>query len=142
MRLAPIAFLSELIAGALYTSVITIPISLSMMSVLVEDANIFLVAAIGGVGAVVADSIILEVVRQAESAANLKPRFVKFRRRKIGRWLVVILGALALASPVPDEIAMGILGITKLSWRTFIFIVYPIKTLGILGLLFGLQSIT
>jgi len=55
------------------------------------------------------------------------------------RWTLPIIGALILASPLPDELGVTLMGISGLSTRRFIVISFLLDTVGILLLLAGLS---
>lgn len=142
VQLAPIALLAELVAGALYTSFLTIPISLSVLSVLASEGNLLFIAVVGGIGATIGDFVIMSMIQRAGSSLHIKSaKWSRFKKNRTSKILLAVLGVICLALPVPDEVAMGILGITHLKLKTFILLVYPAKTAGILAVLLSLQAI-
>ncbi len=143
LQLTPLSVVAELIAGGLYTSFLTVPISFSLLSVIAEHSNIYYIAAVGGVGATIGDYIIMRLIIHARQNMPISQP-AKYSR--VGKSMPIqialtIVGLLCLATPVPDEIAMGILGITKIRLSAFIMLVYPAKSLGILGVLLSLQAV-
>jgi hypothetical protein len=59
-------------------------------------------------------------------------RWRKLFGAKSVRWLTPFLGALVLASPLPDEIGLAMLGFAKLKTRTFLVLSYVFNVIGIL----------
>jgi hypothetical protein len=142
----PVAFLTEIFAGILFTSTFTTPLAIvTFLELGREGFNPYLTAVIAGVGAVVGDVIIYKFVKD-DLTEDLKILSKGMRKTLIGKvlksklfvWLTPVLGALIIASPLPDELGVGLLGLTKLDPRVFVIISYSLNTLGILSiLLFG-----
>ncbi|MDP3402797.1 MAG: hypothetical protein Q8S35_02475, partial [bacterium] len=53
----PVRYVAEFAAGMLYTSLITTPLSLALLAALSESSNIYIIALVGGAGAVFGDFI-------------------------------------------------------------------------------------
>ena len=139
-RIVPITFVAEFVAGMFYTSLITTPISIALLTTLSTTSNIYFVALIGGVGAVVGDFLILNVFSKIGSTITIRNRKPRFHT-KIPKSLLRTLGVLCLILPVPDEVAMALLGISRISTRMFILVVYPAKALGIFMVTLGVSSL-
>src|SRR5690606_19148097 len=74
LQLAPIAIIAELFAGGLYTSLITIPVSISLFSVLAEQGNTLFIVLVGAAGATIGDFIIMNVFRKASQKVRTKSK--------------------------------------------------------------------
>ena len=55
-------------------------------------------------------------------------------RFKHFRWLTLLAGALLIASPLPDELGIALLGFSKVSTRYFAILSFVFNFLGILGI--------
>jgi hypothetical protein len=98
-----------------------------------HSTNALATALVAGLGSAVYDLTVFAVVRkQAHHGffAALRERLEQ-RRRKIPGWLSWITGLIILASPLPDELAAGLLGFTKFSITGFILISFFANVLGI-----------
>ena len=51
---------------------------------------------------------------------------------RIFRWLIAFLGALIIASPLPDELGLTMMGFSKIKTSLFIPISFLLNSLGIL----------
>lgn len=145
ISLNSLGYFAAFIAGILFTSIITTGTSIVMLLTLAEELNTVTMATIAGFGAVVGDLLILRFFKdnlaeelnylwQKSKIGEIKPiKFVLSSRLFI--WMLPVLGAIAIASPLPDEVGIGFLGISNLPKKTFILISYALNTLGILFVL-------
>ncbi len=135
----PLRFAAEIMAGVFYTSFLTCPISVGMLVVLARENNPLLTALLAGFGAVLGDFIIVKFFREKISSdLNKILRYLPaqkingFLRRFRLDFLVPLLGAIIIASPLPDELGLIMLGISKLKYREIALISYILNTAGIL----------
>jgi hypothetical protein len=136
---------ASLIAGLFFTSLITTAPAIAVLGELMVGANLFVVALVGALGAVAGDYLIFAFVRDriSQDAGYLLrgPRFRRmfhiFRQPHFRRVLPVI-GALIIASPLPDELGLALLGFSRMDRRYFFAISYSMNFIGIL--LIGLAA--
>ncbi len=116
------------IAGLFFTSVFTTAPALVTLGEIARANSVALTALVGALGATVGDLIIFRFVRDmasehlAELLSHQKPskRVKALLRLRMVRWLTFFAGGLILASPLPDELGIGLLGFSKMG--TFWFI--------------------
>lgn len=129
------------LAGMGFTSLFTLaPASV----VLMEIANVYSplpVALIGAAGAVLGDLLIFMFVRDSLSDgammlldAPLRQRLRVLRHHPLLHWILPLTGAIIIASPLPDELGLALMGFSKMDARVFIPISYAMNLLGILGI--------
>jgi hypothetical protein len=136
------------IAGMFFTSLFTTAPATVVLGEIALTASPWTVAAFGSIGAVVGDYLLFLVVRQ-----GLK-KDIKFlighagllRLRKIGHTqlfhhVLPLLGALVLASPLPDEIGLAMLGFSKVDKDKFLLISLAMNFLGILAIGYTTRAI-
>lgn len=136
---------ASLIAGAFFTSVVTTAPAIAVLGELSTQGNMWSVALVGAFGSVVGDFIIFSFVRDriSKDAEFLLrgPRVMRvlhiFKHRRFRRVLPIV-GALIIASPLPDELGLALLGLSKVSNRYFFIISYAMNVLGIV--LIGLAA--
>lgn len=100
-----------------------------------------------GIGAVMGDYLIFRFLRD-RVFEELQPIFLRCGgaaiarclKRPYLRWLAPVLGALIIASPFPDEIGIGLMGISRVKNWQFLIISFFLNSLGIL-LLLGIKSL-
>lgn len=127
------------LAGVLFVSLFTaVPAVVLLLGF--SDLNILTVAAVAGLGAMIGDYLILKYLEK-DIAYELKPLAFRFgipqtidylqgRRSTIG--LVRLVGVLVIASPLPDEIGIGLLGLGKLSRASFLAVCFVLNVAGVL----------
>jgi hypothetical protein len=128
-------------AGIFFTSVFTLgPASVTLVHV-AEHGPLMSVAIWGATGAVCGDLILFFFIRDhfAEHLTkSLKPSSVRsfLSSFHLGfmKWLSPILGALIIASPLPDEFGLALLGLSKIRLAVLIPISFAMNMLGIYGL--------
>ena len=135
------AYIGSFIASVVFTSVFTIaPASI----VLAEMTNIvppLTVALWGALGAMFGDLLLFLFIRDVfsediESIVRIKKWRHWLTRSHLGflRWLLPVIGALIIASPLPDEIGLALLGFSKTKTTIILPIAFAMNFLGILAI--------
>lgn len=134
-----IAFLESFVSGMLFTSVFTTAPAIVMLGEIAQEQNALSVALVGALGALIGDMIIFRFVRDRLSnslidllARRKRTSFKNIVQKKVFRWLSPFVAVLIIASPLPDELAASVLGITNIRMRVFIPFSYVANALGIL----------
>lgn len=135
----PIRFVAELMAGVFYASFLTSPLSIAMLAVLAERNNPILIALFGGLGAVLGDFIILKFFKaELSNEADTISRDLQLQKVNnfLKKWrlefLTPMLGAIIIASPLPDELGLVLLGVSHLKYYQIALLSYILNTAGIL----------
>lgn len=133
--------LAIFVAGMFFTSVFTTAPSIAVLSVLAQNNNIFVVAFVGGLGAMIGDYLIFKFVKDRVSedfkyvfGFSKRKRIPHIFRTKLFHWFAPFFGALIIASPFPDEIGIAILGLSHTNNKVFLTISYIFNSLGILAI--------
>lgn len=134
-----IKLLEIFIAGSLFTSAFTTVPAMIALGGMAQVEPLLLVAFVGAIGAVVGDYIIFRFVRDsvAEDLEHLvrlahADRFLHVFKRRLFRFFVPLLGALVIASPLPDELGIALLGFSRAKISLVIPISFCFNFLGIL----------
>lgn len=137
------AFLS----GLLYTSFFTAPLSILLLVSIDPNANPYFLAAVAGLGAVLGDLIIVKILRfiftpfsflsHQNSVKAFKKRLEKYHLNIIS----VLLGAIIVASPLPDELGLILLGISNLSYIKLAVLTFLLNGSGLLLIILGIQAL-
>ena len=127
------------IAGMFFTSVFTVAPATVVLVEIARLNSIFWVAILGGAGAMIGDLIIFRFVKNKLSEDILyllkkskSERLISIFRLRIFGWLIAFLGALVIASPLPDELGLAMMGLSKIKTSLFIPISFLLNSLGIL----------
>ena len=131
-------YIGALLAGMVFVSSFTAAISIVIIAIMAQNINPMALGLIGGVGAVMGDYLIFKLVRshlQDELALLFGKEGTSYiktliRSRYIA-WMLPIIGVFILASPLPDELGVSLLGISKISEARFILISYLSNAIGI-----------
>lgn len=127
------------IAGIFFTSVFTLAPASIILAELSLMGSPLLVALFGGLGAMFGDAILFLFVRDifAEDLRYFlkRHRIHLFTLPHFGflRWLYPLVGALIIASPLPDELGLALLGITKTKLSLLLPLAFVMNFIGILG---------
>lgn len=129
---------ASFIAGVFFTSAFTLAPSSVALARIAEHAPLPQVAFWGGLGAMFGDLILFFFIRD-RFAEDLKGAFKKATLRKFMhtfhfgflKWLAPILGALIIASPLPDEFGISLLGMSKIRTAVLVPVSFVMNVLGI-----------
>ena len=136
-------YFGTFLAGALFAYGFTAAPATAILLILAKEQNIFLAGLIGGFGALVGDLIIFRFVRYslADEIAKLsKEKITLYISHKtpnlFKKYLIPVIAGFVIASPLPDEIGISMLAVTKnISMKIFSVISYMLNTAGIFVIL-------
>lgn len=132
--------IGSFIAGFFFTSAFTIAPAAIALAEISQTTSPFLVAFWGALGSLVGDLVIFLFIRDhfaddiMEALHTLKneKKIIQFFKRGFFRWLSPLLAAFIIASPLPDEFAIALMGISKVRMSLFIPICFIMSFFGIL----------
>lgn len=134
-----VRFIGSFIAGILFVSVFTAAPATVALGEIAQSNSVITVAIIGGLGALVGDLLIFRFVKDklSEDLARLlrisrSERLSSIFKTRLFKWLVPLVGALIIASPLPDEIGVAMLGLSKMKNSLFIPLSLVLNSAGIL----------
>ncbi|MEK7649382.1 MAG: hypothetical protein AAB367_00235 [Patescibacteria group bacterium] len=136
-------YISVFAVGMAFVSSFTvIPASAALILLGSELDSIFLTALCAGFGASLGDYFIFRFVRDglAEDLKHLFGGIKRFHilhvfRSRYFSMITPVIGAIIVASPLPDELGVGLLGLSRMSNKTFLIISFVLNTIGIWALL-------
>ncbi|MFA6490878.1 MAG: hypothetical protein WCT43_03295, partial [Candidatus Magasanikbacteria bacterium] len=130
--------ISTFLAGLFFTSVATLAPAGVALAEISKVSSIFWTAFFGALGSVLGDLIIFKFVRDRVSEdleyllKQLPPhRFKTILHERMFRWVLPLLGAIVIASPLPDELGITLLGMSKMKTRYFILVSFIFNFIGI-----------
>lgn len=134
--------LASFFTGIFFTSIFTISPSSVMLARIAENAPHHGVAIWGAMGAMCGDLVLFFFIRDrftVDIMNMVKKSTIKqvFHSLHFGfmKWLSPLLGALIIASPLPDEFAMTLLGMSKVRMAVLIPLSFIMNMLGIYALI-------
>lgn len=132
------SILAVFITGFFFTSVLTVAPAAAALGEFSQDMSLALVALVGALGAVLADVVLFRVLRDhvAEDLREIMKStgvggMRALRRSPLARRALSVLGALIIASPLPDELGIALMGASRMNQRTFVLIAYAMNVLGV-----------
>ena len=131
--------LGSLVAGIFFVSIFTAaPASVVLFEIAAAN-SVWEVALFGGIGALIGDLLIFRFIKDSLSEdmrwlirKTKQERIVSVFKLKLFRWLIPFIGALIVASPLPDEIGLAMMGLSKMKTSVFVPISFALNFLGIL----------
>lgn len=142
-------YLGAFVAGVFFVSTFTVaPATVLLFHIAQEGFGLLGIALAAGAGSVLGDLLIFRFFKRhlfSEAApllaqAKRTPLHALFHSPHFG-WLTPLLGALIIASPLPDEIGIGFMGVTKITQWQFILLTYVLNASGIWAILSLAQAI-
>lgn len=134
--------IGSFVAGMFFTSIFTTAPAIAALGEISLLQGIFSTALVGAVGSVVGDLLIFTFVKDRVSQhvsellahTRMSKRFRVVFRRRLFRWFTFFIGGLILASPLPDELGVSLLGLSKMRFKYFIALSFVFNFLGILAI--------
>jgi len=132
--------LGSFIAGIFFTSIFTTAPAIVTLGEIARANSILPTAIFGAIGSVVGDLIIFRFVRDRFSNHIMEivryqgagKRIKLLLKLKIFRRLTFLVGGLIIASPLPDELGISLLGFSKMRTSWFIPLSFIFNFIGIL----------
>src|SRR3989338_294601 len=134
-----VRYIGSFIAGIFFVSVFTAAPATVALGEIAQSNSVMVVAILGGLGALIGDLIIFRFVKDRVSEhfdylikISKSKRLLSIFKLKLFRWIVPFVGALIIASPLPDEIGVAMLGLSKMKNSYFILLSFLLNSAGIL----------
>lgn len=139
LNLGGFGYFGAFVAGVFFVSTFTVATGAVILLVLVEKLSPIEIGIIAGLGAVVGDFIIFRFIKDnlAKEVREIYNYFdsghhvQKVLHTKYFSWSLPVIGAIIIASPLPDEVGVSLMGISKMNTYKFIFISFILNALGI-----------
>ncbi len=108
------------VSGILFTSLFTIAPASIALAEIGTQANVLTISLVGAVGAVFGDMLLFYIIRDTVVEdlktivkASSYRNFVAHFNGGVLRWLTPVIGAVIIASPLPDEVGLAMLGFAR-----------------------------
>lgn len=132
-------YLGAFLTGILFTSTFTIAPAIILLYSFANILQPMEVALFAGMGAVIGDYLLFRFLKD-RVFAELSPLIKKFGGSHIRHlfktpyfaWLMPLIGGAVIASPLPDELGVGILGLARLKTWQFVVLSFVFNATGVL----------
>lgn len=146
-----LGYFGVFLTGIFFISTFTVTPATAILFLMLDRFSIPEIALIAGIGSVVGDFIIFRFIKD-DLVDELKDVFKKVGGDSMIRlhwvahtryfgWLGPVIGALIIASPLPDELGVGLLGIYKMDNKKFLLLSWILNTIGIFMLLSAVSAV-
>lgn len=138
LHLGSFSYFGAFLGGMLFVSTFTVAFGVVILTFLSETMSPLIIAIIAGTGAVVGDFVIFHFVRYS-FIDEIKYLFYKFGghnvkvllNTKYFAWTLPLVGAFIIASPLPDELGVSLMGLSKIKTSRFLIISFVLNAIGI-----------
>ncbi|MCL4360326.1 hypothetical protein M1555_03685 [Patescibacteria group bacterium] len=138
LHLGTLGYIGAFVAGILFVSTFTASVGILVLFLLAETLSPIEIALLAGLGAVVGDLLVFRYVRD-DLLEDMQYLYKKFGSRHLHhllrtryfRWSLPVIGAVIIASPLPDELGVTLMGISKMKTLRFIPVSFFLNSLGI-----------
>lgn len=138
LQIGDFGYLGAFVAGILFVSTFTVATGAVILFILAEKLSPLEIGLIAGLGAVVGDFTIFRFVKD-NLILEIEPMYeklggnhlIKVLHTKYFSWTLPVIGAIIIASPLPDEIGVSLLGLSKISTFKFLIFSFILNAFGI-----------
>ena len=148
IQIGSYGYLGAAITGIFFVSTFTVAPASVILFHLAQDLNPVMIALYAGAGAVIGDLLIFRFLKDGVFD-ELAPIFKRFEGSYLSMlfktpyfaWLVPVAGAIIIASPLPDELGIGLLGLSRIKTWQFVGLAFVLNSLGILAVVLLARTI-
>lgn len=141
-EITSLGYLGIFLSGVMFVSFFTAAPAIVLLAAFTQEYNIAVVATVAGLGAMLGDWLILRFAED-QIARELKPiarrlkllSFINLLHRKKFKPVTATVGAIVVASPLPDEAGIALLGLSHISTGQLLGVTYVLNAAGIGALL-------
>ncbi len=139
LNLGGLGYIGSFAAGILYVSTFTAATGAVILLILAEKLSPLEIGFIAGLGGVFGDFVIFRVIKDnlAQEIDNIynhidgKHHLRRVLHTKYFGWTLPVIGAIIIASPIPDELGVSLLGISKMKTYQFLLVSFISNAIGI-----------
>lgn len=133
------SYIGAFVAGMFFVSTFTVAPAVIVLFHLADILNPIEVALLAGLGAMVGDYIIFRFMKD-KVFEELRPLFLRLHQPKLEilfkspyfAWMLPVFGAFIIASPLPDEVGVSVMGLSKIKRWQFFALAFVLNATGIL----------
>jgi hypothetical protein len=141
-------YLGAFVTGILFVSTFTVAPASVVLFHLAQDFDPIKIALAAGAGGALGDLLIFRFLRDGVFE-ELRPFYRRYGGSYLNKllrmpyfaWLAPVIGAILIASPFPDEIGIGLMGLSKIKTWQFACLVFVLDSLGVLAIVLLARSL-
>src|SRR3989338_10044240 len=138
LNLGSLGYFGAFLAGILFVSTFTVATGVVILLVLAKQLSPIEIGIIAGLGAVVGDFTIFRFIKDnlLEEVTPIYNRLggthlTAVLHTKYFSWTLPVIEAIIIASPLPDEIGVSLMGIAKMKTYKFLLLSFALNAIGI-----------
>jgi hypothetical protein len=130
--------IGSFVAGLFWVSIFTAAPAIAVMFALLATGPLLTVSFFGGLGAALGDFLIFKFFSSLTSfnfdvlIARIKAGQIRFWFKSGLAWIAPLFGALVIASPLPDELGLALMGFSNFPAKLMIPLTFILNFCGIL----------
>lgn len=143
-----LGYIGSFVSGIFFVSIFTVAPASAIIFETSKTLDPILVAITAGAGAVIGDYLIFRFLKDrvfGELAPLVKKNgstfIVKLFSSPFFSWLIPIFGAFIIASPLPDELGISFIGLSKIKNWQFLLVTFLLNATGIFLIIILAKSI-
>lgn len=143
-----LGYFGAFIGGVLFVFTFTVALGGVILFSLADSHSIFIVSLVAGLGGTLGDLVIFRFVKDGlmEEITPLYrsvggDRLTRIFKRSYLHFMLPVIGAIIIASPLPDEIGVSLMGISHIRTSYFVLISFFLNTIGLFLLLEGVSVV-
>lgn len=141
LELGELEYLGVFLSGILFVSSFTVAAATVLIVILSENIHPVAIGIVGGAGALLGDLLIYRFFKNhlfQELTTLFGKEGISYIRSVIHSkyiaWTLPMIGIFIIASPLPDELGISLLGLSKISQTKFMLISFISNAFGILAI--------
>lgn len=138
LNLGSLGYIGAFLGGILFVSTFTIASGATILLILSQNIPAWQIGLIAGLGAVSGDLLIFKFVKNKllfELTAIYNDiggkHLTKLFKTKYFSWFFPVFGAFIIASPLPDELGVSLLGLSRMKTYKFVLLSFILNATGI-----------
>lgn len=146
LNLGPYSYLSAILAGAMFVCTFTVATGALIILTLAKTINPLQLILFGMLGAVIFDMFVFKSIKgsidkEIKEILNNHHfgHFKKLIHTKYFAWMMPIIGFLVFVSPLPDELGISLMGVSKIKTYQFLLISILNHSIGMSLIVGGLK---
>lgn len=138
-HIGTLGYVGAFFAGMLFVISFTVATGALILFVLAEHLHPIELALIAGMGATTSDVLIFLYAKRRVShdledlyhAVDRKYHLKHLMHKRTVHWMLPVIGAILLASPLPDELGASLMGLSHMKTSKFIVVSFLLNAIGI-----------
>lgn len=158
--LGSFGYLGAFLAGIAYDSTFTVSTSVAALIILAQSLPSLGVVLIAAIGAVIGDYLVfrfvkdtvladlrpvwLAVVKEVDQVPGLHLRALHLKhllKTHYFHWTLPVVAAIMIGSPFPNELAVGLMSLTKIKTSRFLVVSFTVNLIGIFLIISAARAI-